>query len=361
MRNLLYKEDWDRTSEKYEAWWEGELARPIIFLTYIPPDIDIADYSLTLSWAFMRYPVDKALEAIFECFSKTVFICEAYPNVWVNIGPGALSAFLGADVYFDPKAGTSWFKGSFSLDDLLNIELNPENKWWRYVIECTERASDECRGKAIVAFTDLLDVTTSLIHLRGGASKLIRDLFLEPIKLRKVLDHLHQIWFNCFEELSKAIDTTTYGFSNWAALWSKYKSFILQCDFSIYLSPKLFDEFILPLVVEECRFFKRSFWHLDGPFEIPHLDRLLGIDELNGIQWVPGAGNPDPGDDCWVPLYRKIQRSGKLLQLPGIPIQKVIPVLDQVSSKGVFIQTSTSDFKIAETFCRKISEKYGAL
>ncbi|MEM3791755.1 MAG: hypothetical protein QXH47_00360 [Candidatus Bathyarchaeia archaeon] len=359
LKTLLYKEDWERVSETYEAWWEGELTRPIIFLTHVSPNVDVIDYSLTLSWAFMRFHPEKALEALFECFSKTVFMCEAYPNVFVNIGPGALSAFLGADIDFNLKAGTSWFKGSFSLDDLLSVELNPENKWWRYVIECTRKASAMCKNKAIVAFTDILDVATSLVHLRGGASKLVKDVFLEPIKLKKVLNNLHQIWFYCFEKISEVIDTSIYGFSNWATLWSKRKSFILQCDFSVYLSPRLFEEFILPLVVEECKFFERSFWHLDGPLEIPHLDKLLNISELNGIQWIPGAGNPDPGDSCWIPLYRKIQSAGKLLQLPGIPISKVIPVLDQISPKGVFIQTSTLNLENAEAFCRKMSEKYG--
>jgi 5-methyltetrahydrofolate--homocysteine methyltransferase len=173
-----------------------------------------------------------------------------------------------------------------------------------------------------------------------------------------VLNHLHKIWFNCFEKFSNIIDTDFYGFSNWATLWSRRKSFILQCDFSVYLSPKLFSEFILPLVEEECRFFERSFWHLDGPLELPHLDKLLSLSELNGIQWIPGAGNPDPGESCWVPLYRRIQEAGKLLQITGIPISKIIPILSQISSKGVFIQASTSSLETAETLLGKMSEKY---
>ena len=359
MKTLLYKEDWERVSETYEAWWESELSRPLIHLTYIPPNVDVNDYYLTLSWAFMRFPPEKALTAMFECFSKTLFMCEAYPNVWVNIGPGALSAFLGSEVDFKPESGTSWFKGSFSLDELLNVELNPENKWWRYVNECTEKASKICRDKAIVAFTDLLDVATSLAHLRGGALKLVKDVFHEPSKVKMVLNHLHKIWFNCFEKFLNIIDTDFYGFSNWATLWSRRKSFILQCDFSVYLSPKLFSEFILPLVEEECRFFERSFWHLDGPLELPRLDKLLSLSGLNGIQWIPGAGNPDPGESCWVPLYRRIQEAGKLLQITGIPISKIIPVLSQISSKGVFIQASTSSLETAETLLGKMSEKYG--
>lgn len=360
MERLLYKEDWGRVAEAYEAWWEGELKRPIVQLTHPHPDANTPDYYLTMSWAFMMYTPEEALNKLFECFSKTDFMAEAYPNVFINIGPGALSAFLGADLRFNPKAGTVWFTGGLSLEELLSIDLKPESKWWRYVLDCSRYASKVCRNRAIVAFTDLLDVATSLAQLRGGTVNLIRDIYTKPSTVKEVLENLHRIWFRCFTELSEAINTALYGYSNWAAIWSRRRSFILQCDFITYLSPKLFEEFIYPLILEECRFFERSFWHLDGPGELPHLDKLLSIDELDGIQWVPGAGNPGLGEECWLPLYKRILRAGKLLQLPGVPADRVIPVLEHIHGKGVLIQVSTSNREEAERLLGKLSEKYVA-
>ena len=61
----------------------------------------------------------------------------------------------------------------------------------------------------------------------------------------------------------------------------------------------------LPGIIEECRFFERSIYHLDGPGALRHLDSLLGIRKLDAIQWVCGAGNE--GYEKWVGVYQKIQ------------------------------------------------------
>ncbi|MCX8171472.1 MAG: hypothetical protein N3E47_05830, partial [Candidatus Bathyarchaeota archaeon] len=58
------------------------------------------------------------------------------------------------------------------------------------------------------------------------------------------------------------------------------------------------------------------------------------------IQWVPGEGNPDCGDSCWVPLYKKIQEKGKLIQIPFIPPEKITHILSEISPKGVALRTS---------------------
>jgi len=120
------------------------------------------------------------------------------------------------------------------------------------------------------------------------------------------------------------------------------KHFTLQCDFIVYLSPKMFREFIFPLILEECRYFDRTIWHLDGPLELPHLDSLLSIRELDCIQRIPGDGNPDSGEECWVPLYRKIQEKGKLLQI-FVPSRKVTKILSKIKHKGVAIRTTCEE------------------
>jgi hypothetical protein len=36
----------------------------------------------------------------------------------------------------------------------------------------------------------------------------------------------------------------------------------------------------------------RTFYHLDGIGQLHHLDLVLSIAELDGVQWVPGDGKP---------------------------------------------------------------------
>jgi len=135
------------------------------------------------------------------------------------------------------------------------------------------------------------------------------------------------------------------------------KHFTLQCDFIVYLSPKMFREFIFPLILEECRYFDRTIWHLDGPLELPHLDSLLSIRELDCIQRIPGDGNPDSGEECWVPLYRKIQEKGKLLQI-FVPSRKVTKILSKIKHKGVAIRTTCASSMEARKLIKEIEEKF---
>jgi hypothetical protein len=62
-----------------------------------------------------------------------------------------------------------------------------------------------------------------------------------------------------------------------------------------------------------CEFIAYPFYHLDGPGAARHLDALLSIEKLRGIQWVPGTGAPSPEE--WLPLLEKIRHAGKLCQV----------------------------------------------
>lgn len=353
---MLYKENWEETKRIFEEWWSGVLDRPLIQIIY-PKDEGTPEVD---SWAFLRYHpnVEYAIETIFQQFSKITFERGAYPNVWVNLGPGSLAAYLGAEIKFDPRINTSWFSGDFSLEDLENKEFDPRNEWWIYTCRAYEAAREKCRGKAVVAFTNLLDAVTVAGQLRGNfPTNLLRDMFTEKEKVKRVLNRIHRLLFKYYEESCKLINVRENDYSTWAGLWSSKKHFTLQCDFIVYLSPKMFQEFVFPLILEECREFDRTIWHLDGPLELPHLDSLLSIRELDCIQWIPGEGNPDSGEECWVPLYKKIQKRGKLLQI-FVPPEKVTRILSKITWKGVAIRTTCGSRREAEELIKKIKERF---
>jgi hypothetical protein len=354
---MLYKEDWPKVKETFGAWWEKSLDRPLIQI--FSPKNDRWEKPIDI-WVFHRHHpnVDEAINSLLSQFAKTSFLKEAYPNAWINLGPGILSAFLGADVKFNTNIDTAWFEGNMDLDNLRNVKFDQENIWWKYLVKCTKIASKKCYKKAVVGFTDLLDPITVVGQLRGKyPTNVLRDMFLNGYKLDKVVEGIQKIWFHCFEELCKFINVSENGYSTWAGLWSDKSHYILQCDTIVYLSPKLFDRFIYPYVGEQCKFFDRTIWHLDGPLELKHLDKLLDIPELDGIQWIPGAGNQDAGEDVWLPLYKKIQAKGKLLQLYVQP-QRVMHILNKLSRKGVAVQTTCQSFEEAKSLLAQFELNY---
>jgi 5-methyltetrahydrofolate--homocysteine methyltransferase len=88
---------------------------------------------------------------------------------------------------------------------------------------------------------------------------------------------------------------------------------MLQCDFAYMISPRMFERFVLPDLESCCAALDHGFYHLDGKGQIPHLDMLLSLDRLRGIQWVPGDGAP-PVEE-WIPLLGRIVAAGKRCQV----------------------------------------------
>ncbi|GAG04559.1 unnamed protein product, partial [marine sediment metagenome] len=66
-------------------------------------------------------------------------------------------------------------------------------------------------------------------------------------------------------------------------------------------------------IIKQSDHMDYAIYHLDGPKQLIHLDDLLSIPSLTGIQWVPGAGALPSIDEKWMPVYNKIQAAGKLL------------------------------------------------
>jgi hypothetical protein len=57
---------------------------------------------------------------------------------------------------------------------------------------------------------------------------------------------------------------------------------------------------------------------MDGIGQIPHLDQILSIDGIKGIQWVPGSGTPEEQNWDWI-LERILASGKKLIHLAQKP------------------------------------------
>jgi hypothetical protein len=110
----------------------------------------------------------------------------------------------------------------------------------------------------------------------------------------------------------------------------------LQSDFSCLISKAHFDDYLLPFIEEQTRWVDRTIYHLDGPGAVKHLESLLDLPELDGIQWVQGAGAPPATH--WISLYRRIQERGKLVYAfcePG----EVETLLTELRREGLMLVT----------------------
>jgi len=97
--------------------------------------------------------------------------------------------------------------------------------------------------------------------------------------------------------------------------WSNGKYAIVQADVICMLSPDQFRTYVLPALEEEITYVDHSFFHLDGPGALRHIDDILAIEKLGVLQWVPGSG--EKPNHQWLDIFKKAQAAGKAVIVGG--------------------------------------------
>jgi 5-methyltetrahydrofolate--homocysteine methyltransferase len=301
--------DWERIERDWTAWWAGELPRPIVMLQsalHIASPMELGEEFL------LERPIDALLDYYQQQMEGTRYYGDAFPKFWPNFGPGIVAGFLGADVHCDPDGQTVWFDHAPVEPRDLRFEHQPENRWWTRVRDLTRAAVERWGDRVAVAHTDLGGAVDILASFRS-TQHLLYDLADRPEEVKRLVDEITPLWLGYYEELHSIIQRAGRGTTTWAAIWSPGRCYMFQCDFGYMISTQMFERFVMPDLSTCFEHMDHAFYHLDGKGQIRHLDVLLAEEELAGIQWIPGAGQPQP--EGWLPLLARIRDAGKRCQL----------------------------------------------
>ena len=299
--------DWKKLCSAWESWHRGESRSPMFNISVIPPAGSAKPPHAYLSMYDFSIPAAEILDEIETYLEHCTYLGGAYPSVWLNFGPGVLAAMVGGEGH--NGMNTVWFtpgKWSGMSPDRIHPRLDRSSPWFRRVEEFL-LTGRERKGRFHIGCTDLggtLDVVYSLIP----GEDLLYALYDSPEEIKRLSGEIHEAWFEAFDYFGGLLPEN-HGFSAWDGTFSVQPYYMLQCDFCYMISPEMFGEFVLPELRQSCKRLERSFYHLDGKGELPHLPQLLEIEELDGIQWVPGAGNGTPLD--WLDVYRMIAATDK--------------------------------------------------
>jgi 5-methyltetrahydrofolate--homocysteine methyltransferase len=328
------EQDWARVERDTLAWWNHELDRPLVHLSVQQP-VD-APYAHGYQ---SNYPLDMPAAEVVEqyapFFAATRWYADSFPHWWVNFGPGIAAGFLGSEVNSVTEPGeTVWFNPPERrpIADW-DFQLDPNNPWWLRVQEITRAVIERYGRQVQVAHTDLggnLDILASFTT----TEQLLFDVIEQPEVVDRQVARITELWLRYYAALDQIIRPACRGTSAWSPLWSPGKTYMLQCDFSYMISPKMFERFVVPDLTACCDMLDHGFYHLDGKGEIPHLPHLLGIERLRGIQWIPGDGAPTP--DQWLPLLQQIRAGGKLCQV-GVSPAGARRIVQNLGGKGFML------------------------
>ena len=352
---------WSGVKESHRRWWAGELDRPLMHYSLSGYETRRPEPVVSPCKYDSFHPPEHTAEAIVDGWDYRLsgqrFMGDSFPCVWPNFGPGVMAAFSGCRLENNPD--TVWFSSSEekAIQDI-HVSFDPTSYWCRRVRDIMTAAEKRWRGQVQVGMTDLggaLDIIASF----RGSELLLMDLYDFPSEVKRLTDETHHAWWSYFDLLDAAVRPTNPGYTAWTPILSETPYYMLQCDFAYMIGPEMFDEFVKPELAATCRKLKHAFYHLDGVGQLPHLDSLLSIPELVGIQWIPGAGQAHITE--WPEVFRKIRAAGKLVQIYGYgDVNAMDALADKLGSlKGFICIDGFSREKEAEV--EKLLQRFGAV
>jgi 5-methyltetrahydrofolate--homocysteine methyltransferase len=185
------------------------------------------------------------------------------------------------------------------------------------VVNFFEAAMEKWHGRVVVSMVDLGGVMDVLQTFRG-AENLLMDLYDSPDEVLRCIREIQSMWLLCYRKLNAIMESEAEGYSDWWLMYGEKPGYILQSDFSYMIGPDMFRTFVAPELSSTAASMTNAVYHMDGIGQIPHLDQILSIDGIKGIQWVPGSGTPEEQNWDWI-LERILASGKKLIHLAQKP------------------------------------------
>lgn len=344
---LEWKENWTESRRNLSGWWnqDGLVIGMWPFPGIRGPSADPPHEPLpspeSPSRADEKFYSDAVQRARRNHYwlSRGTYPADLLPVSETSIGPGSLALYLGSEPGF--AEDTVWF-GPIMKDDPApekrpKLEFDPDNRWWKIQEATLEECAALGRGRYLVGCPDLIENLDILASLRGTAP-LLMDMIERPDWVNQKLGEINRVYFEVYDRIYDIIklDDGSAVFEAFR-LWAPGKVAKVQCDSAAMLSPQMFRQFVIPHLREQCEWLDYSMYHLDGKEELHHLDALLELEALDAIEWTPNSTLPFGGDPSWYDLYRRILEAGKSVQAWLVWPHEIVPLLDAVGGKGMYI------------------------
>ena len=322
--------NWNESLERWRAFWNVDcLDRPGIQL-FCPLDSNYQQsntrsYTSREKWtdpeAFYQTRCQPSEEARGEG------LCVVYPN-WCGI-----ETEMGADIRYD--YGTLWVHPlNGTLEDIDFSRFSINSKSVTSLLKMLAYAAEHCEQRLFIGLPPMGNPGDTIARMRSYEEYCV-DLYENPDLVVKKELELAEIWNQIFEKVFATLQPYQNGTCGWLPAWYEGKSLLLEFDFCALISPEHFDLF-LPAMEARAASAEKTIWHLDGPGELVHLDKILSLPWIHAIQALPGAGIKDPLK--WMEVYHKIQAAGKALYVGNsVTIDQARVLMRELKPEGLML------------------------
>lgn len=348
---MRYKNDWEQAKKRLTAFWNQEIVdRCCISVKAFDHQafstvriVNGTDEERFLHWT----DPERIIQRNRLCMENTYYGGEAFPCIFLDLGAGGHAGFFkDAKYYFGDSV---WFFPSAEEPD--QLEFDPNSFLYQKTLELARAFAQNSQGDYMVSMPDDTGNADALSHLLG-AENLMVSMMEDPEGVQCALGKIESAYENIMRDVYRIVADVNEGGScvGWLSTWAPGYHAQMQCDMSVMINNDMFKEFILPELQTQCRHLEYPLYHFDGVEQLRHLEDMLAIPELRAIQWTQVAGQKSCLE--YLPQLRRIQQAGKSLLIPCIP-EQVKPLLENLSSKGLYLVTTVPTKEDADSLIRE--------
>jgi hypothetical protein len=348
IRELKLKPDFAKTIERFEAWWHCEIIdRPPVSVSVKPTRQAKMPKSthrtMRERWMDVEFVVDKAI----AWMESRDYLGDSFPIYYPNLGPEVSATVFGCELEFGEA--TSWSKpvvhDPSEWERFIKTPPNFQNIYWQTIERMADYAIARSEGRYVVGITDLHG-DIGIVAAAREPQTLCEDLMDCPELVAKAIPHAANAFVECFRRQYAKVSAAGFGSTTWMSMYHQGPAYVPSCDFWCMVSHEIARDMILPHIVTEMGPLERSIFHLDGPQALRHLDLVLALPNLNGVQWVYGDGNGPASR--WIDVYRRCQAAGKCIQVYTDTADDALTVLRALRPEGVWLSVGNPFASAAE-------------
>lgn len=342
----LWKPNWAETQEHFQQWWQHNGLVLGCWGTGLPnpraPHVEVKQPPPPITSEQRHTDPQFVAQNIRYQMAHKVWPADMLPVCWPDIGTVSLAPYLGAiPQYADNNI---WYLPCITDPDTHPpLRFDPQHPYCQMLESVVRETVAQSQGNYLVGMPALVPNLDVLAEVRG-AGQLMTDLVDRPEWVHQKLQEIETAYVQAFDRMYDIIklDDGSMAFG-YFMLWGPGKTGLLQCDVSAMISPRMFKRFVVPYLRRSCQFLEYSLFHVDGHQCLGHVDHLLEIEDLDAIEWTPDPQVPPGGDPHWFEMYRNILNAGKSVWVANIDENDVLPVLDAIGGKGVYLNVITSN------------------
>lgn len=340
---LEFKPNMEDAMRRVYAWYAGEMMdRPPIRFSRHNAEYELRERtkqwpSLKDRWFDTEYQVNDFIDQT----RHTRFNAETFPVFWPNLGPNVFAACYGVGYEFGEVTAWTTMEQSGGLADEFDYSvpaIDWNSEYIKKLDEMTDYALELGAGRFLVGYTDIHPGMDWTVALKGNDAMLL-GLVEDPDAVLKLV-HSSEADFNTFyDRYHDKLRAAGQPSITWLNVPSYGRMHVPSADFATMISNDHFDEFCRPVLVRECEQMTHNVFHVDGKGVARHIDHILNLPNLHGIQWVHGVGDDAPIMQ-WVPFIQKVQDAGKGILIDITP-NDLDPIMAALKPEGLYLCIAT--------------------